>query len=152
MRCPRCRHDESKVTDSRASADNDAIRRRRECEKCEYRFTTYEHIEAEMPLVVKRNGGRQPFDREKIVAGVRKACEKRPVSADQVETLVEAVERTVLDRGEPEVPSTFVGEQVMERLRDVDDVAYVRFASVYRSFRDAEDFLKELKQFLDKRR
>lgn len=151
MRCPRCRHAESKVIDSRASAEADVIRRRRECEKCEYRFTTYEHVEAEMPLVVKRNGGRQPFDREKILLGVRKACEKRPVAAERIEAVVEAVERAVVDRGEPEVPSTVVGEQVMQQLREVDDVAYVRFASVYRSFRDAEDFLKELKQFLDKR-
>lgn len=138
--------------DSRASAEGDAIRRRRECEACGYRFTTYEHVEAETPQVAKRDGRRVAFDRERIVTGVRKACEKRPVSAEQIEALVQAVERAVLDRGEPEVPSTFVGEQVMERLRDLDDVAYVRFASVYRSFRDAEDFIKELKQFLDKRR
>jgi transcriptional repressor NrdR len=152
MRCPRCQHAESKVIDSRPSAENDSIRRRRECESCNFRFTTYERIESEMPQVVKRDGRRVPYDRESIVAGVRKACEKRPISTDQIHALIDEVERIILERGESEVPSTFIGEKVMEGLHGLDDVAYVRFASVYRSFRDAEDFLQELKQFLDKPR
>ena len=115
-------------------------------------FPARERIESEMPLVVKRDGTRAPYNRDNILGGVRKACEKRPIASDRIAALVDDVERAVLDRGEPEVPSTFIGERVMERLRELDDVAYVRFASVYRSFRDAEDFLTELKHFLDKSR
>ncbi|MEK6608231.1 MAG: transcriptional regulator NrdR [Myxococcota bacterium] len=152
MRCPRCQHGDDKVIDSRPSQEGESIRRRRECERCAHRFTTYERIESEMPLVVKRDGTRAPYSRDNILGGVRKACEKRPIASDRIAALVDDVERAVLDRGEPEVPSTFIGERVMERLRELDDVAYVRFASVYRSFRDAEDFLTELKHFLDKSR
>ena len=149
MRCPFCKRDDSKVLDSRESAEGTVTRRRRECLGCRKRFTTYERVEELMPLVVKKDGRRGPYDREKLISGLSKAVEKRPVSMDQLEALVAEVESRVLERGEKEVPSSLVGEEVMRRLRALDQVAYVRFASVYRSFRDIEEFMDELKGLLD---
>ena len=149
MRCPFCKRDDSKVLDSRESAEGTVTRRRRECLGCRKRFTTYERVEELMPLVVKKDGRREPYDREKLISGLQKAVEKRPVSMDQLEALVADVESRVLERGEKEVPSSLVGEEVMRRLRALDQVAYVRFASVYRSFRDIEEFMDELKGLLD---
>ena len=149
MRCPFCKRDDSKVLDSRESAEGTVTRRRRECLGCKKRFTTYERVEELMPLVVKKDGRREPYDREKLISGLQKAVEKRPVSMDQLEALVAEVEARVLERGEKEVPSSLLGEEVMRRLRTLDQVAYVRFASVYRSFRDIEEFMDELKGLLD---
>jgi len=149
MRCPFCKRDDSKVLDSRESAEGTVTRRRRECLSCHKRFTTYERVEELMPLVVKKDGRREPYDREKLISGLQKAVEKRPVSMAQLESLVAEVEARVLERGEKEVPSSLVGEEVMRRLRALDQVAYVRFASVYRSFRDIEEFMDELKGLLD---
>jgi len=149
MRCPFCKRDDSKVLDSRESAEGTVTRRRRECLSCHKRFTTYERVEELMPLVVKKDGRREPYDREKLISGLQKAVEKRPVSMDQLEALVAEVEARVLERGEKEVPSSLLGEEVMRRLRTLDQVAYVRFASVYRSFRDIEEFMDELKGLLD---
>ncbi|MFH0732796.1 MAG: transcriptional regulator NrdR [Candidatus Omnitrophota bacterium] len=148
MRCPYCGHPEDKVVDSRASGENDSTRRRRECLKCQRRFTTYEHIE-EIPLmVVKKSGQRQPFDRNKIMSGLLKACEKRPISAKQIETLLDNVERTLLKRHDKEVKSSQIGELIMKKLHSIDQVAYVRFASVYREFKDISEFMKELKDII----
>ena len=149
MRCPFCKRDDSKVLDSRESAEGTVTRRRRECLSCHRRFTTYERVEELMPLVVKKDGRREPYDREKLISGLQKAVEKRPVSMAQLEALVAEVEARILERGEKEVPSSLVGEEVMRRLRALDQVAYVRFASVYRSFRDIEEFMDELKGLLD---
>ncbi|HET6983748.1 MAG TPA: transcriptional regulator NrdR [Myxococcaceae bacterium] len=149
MRCPFCKRDDSKVLDSRESAEGTVTRRRRECLSCHKRFTTYERVEELMPLVVKKDGRREPYDREKLISGLQKAVEKRPVSMAQLEALVAEVEARVVERGEKEVPSNLVGEEVMRRLRALDQVAYVRFASVYRSFRDIEEFMDELKGLLD---
>lgn len=149
MRCPFCKRDDSKVLDSRESAEGTVTRRRRECLGCRKRFTTYERVEELMPLVVKKDGRREPYDREKLISGLQKAVEKRPVSMDQLEALVAGVEARVLERGEKEVASSLLGEEVMRRLRALDQVAYVRFASVYRSFRDIEEFMDELKGLLD---
>ncbi|NOU32715.1 MAG: transcriptional repressor NrdR [Polyangiaceae bacterium] len=146
MKCPFCAHEESKVTDSRTSAAQDVIRRRRECEACGRRFTTYERVEEVMPLVVKKDGRREPYDRQKIMGGLVRASEKRAVPISRVEELVDALERELIDMGEKEVPSHTIGERVMVRLRALDEIAYVRFASVYRSFRD----LSELRDELDK--
>ena len=134
--------------DSRDSAEGTIIRRRRECETCKRRFTTYERVEELNPLVVKKDGRREGFDRDKLLAGLKKACEKRPVSVDQVEQLATEIERKLQEMGEKEVPSTTIGQMVMERLPLLDEVAYVRFASVYRSFRDIAEFMDELKEIL----
>jgi transcriptional repressor NrdR len=149
MRCPFCQDTENKVIDSRESHEGSVIRRRRECLECKRRFTTYERVEELYPLIVKKDGRREAFDREKIVNGLKKACEKRPVSADQVEQTVEAIERLLQGMGEKEVPSSVIGEEVMRRLRGLDEVAYVRFASVYRSFRDIAEFMNELRELAD---
>jgi len=149
MRCPYCGDTEDKVIDSRMSAGGENIRRRRECEKCERRFTTYEYIEETPLMVVKRDGSRQRFDREKIKCGIIKACEKRTVSMDQIEKIVEDVEREVRRKADREIKSTEIGNFVMEQLYDIDEVAYVRFASVYRRFKDVSHFMRELKQFLE---
>jgi transcriptional repressor NrdR len=149
MRCPYCHGPENKVLDSRESHEGAVTRRRRECLKCQRRYTTYERVEELMPLVAKKDGRREPFDREKLLLGLKKACEKRPVSMDQLEELVSAVEARLQDLGEKEIPSSAVGEDVMRRLRELDEVAYVRFASVYRSFRDIAEFMTELKDLLD---
>jgi transcriptional repressor NrdR len=144
VKCPFCSHLESKVTDSRVGAGGDVTRRRRECESCARRFTTYERVEEIMPLVVKKDGRREAFDRQKILLGLRKACDKRAVSLDQLEAILDGVERELLDTGEKEVTAQRVGERVMQELRKIDEVAYVRFASVYRSFRDIDEFMTEL--------
>ncbi len=149
MRCPFCHAADTRVMDSRDSAEGTIIRRRRECETCKRRFTTYERVEELNPLVVKKDGRREAFDREKLLAGLKKACEKRPVSVEQIEALVQELERKVQEAGEKEVPSTTIGEMVMERLPALDEVAYVRFASVYRSFRDIAEFMAELKDILE---
>jgi transcriptional repressor NrdR len=149
MRCPYCHGAENKVLDSRESSEGAVTRRRRECLGCKRRFTTYERVEELMPLVVKKDGRREPFDREKLLLGLKKAVEKRPVSTDQLEELVGTVEARLQALGEKEIPSSAVGEDVMRRLRELDEVAYVRFASVYRSFRDIAEFMTELKDLLD---
>lgn len=146
MRCPFCQDTENKVIDSRESHEGSVIRRRRECLQCKRRFTTYERVEELYPLIVKKDGRREAFDREKIVNGLKKACEKRPVSADQVEQTVGDIERLLQGMGEKEVASSVIGEEVMRRLRSLDEVAYVRFASVYRSFRDIAEFMNELRE------
>jgi transcriptional repressor NrdR len=148
MKCPFCAHGENKVIDSRISKDGDAIRRRRECIGCGKRFTTYEFVEEVLPMVVKKDGRREPFDRTKIRSGIKKACEKRPISTDVIETLVDNVERACQEFQGKEIPSTAIGETVMRELQTLDGVAYVRFASVYRQFRDVSDFLDELKDLL----
>jgi len=152
MKCPFCAHGENKVIDSRISKDGDAIRRRRECLGCGKRFTTYEFVEEVLPMVVKKDGRREPFDRTKIRAGVKKACEKRPISTDAIETLVDKVERACQEFQGKEIPSSVIGEKIMEELHALDGVAYVRFASVYRQFRDVNDFLEELKDLLHVRK
>jgi transcriptional repressor NrdR len=146
MRCPFCAHLESKVTDSRLSAVGDVTRRRRECEKCARRFTTYERVEEILPLVVKKDGRREAFERTKLLAGLTRACQKRGVALTELEAIVDAVERELIDSGEKEVDAAVIGEKVMPLLRAKDDVAYVRFASVYRSFRDLEEFRTELEK------
>jgi len=148
MKCPFCGHDEDKVVDSRGSGDGAAIRRRRECLKCGKRFTTYEKIEEQELMVIKKDDRREPFDRHKALAGLLKACEKRPVSMDQLEGLVDELERELSQEFDREVPSKEIGERVMRRLHALDPVAYVRFASVYREFKDVEQFLRELKDLL----
>ncbi|WP_375772606.1 transcriptional regulator NrdR [Archangium gephyra] len=151
MRCPFCQDAENKVIDSRESHEGSVIRRRRECLQCKRRFTTYERVEELYPLIVKKDGRRETFDRDKLLAGLKKACEKRPVSADQLEETVVAIERLLQGMGEKEVPSSVIGEEVMRRLHELDEVAYVRFASVYRSFRDISEFMEELKDLLSDR-
>jgi transcriptional repressor NrdR len=152
MKCPFCGYIEDKVIDSRLSQEGAATRRRRECLKCVRRFTTYERIEETLPLVVKKDGRREPFDRTKILAGIMKACEKRPVSMEKIEDTVHNLEMRYHDSGEREVASKDVGEVVMEELKDLDEVAYVRFASVYREFRDINEFMSELKDLLETRK
>jgi len=150
MRCPWCGHVEDRVVDSREAQDGNATRRRRECAGCGRRFTTYERVEEILPHVVKKDGRREPFDRKKIVEGVSRACQKRPVSAEQVEELVTAVERELQELGEREIRTPYIGEAVMKRLRALDEVAYVRFASVYRAFRDVAEFMSELEHLVKK--
>ncbi|WP_456431673.1 transcriptional regulator NrdR [Thermosulfuriphilus sp.] len=152
MRCPRCGHSETKVVDSRTTKDGTAIRRRRECLSCNHRFTTYEQVEETLPMVVKKDGRREAFSRRKIIEGIKKACEKRPISMDQIETFVYALERELIERGGKEVPSVFIGERVMEKLHEWDEVAYVRFASVYRQFKDVSEFIEQVQQLLKTRR
>ncbi len=149
MRCPFCPASETRVLDSRDSAEGRIIRRRRECESCKRRFTTYERVEELNPLVVKKDGRREAFDRDKLIVGLKKAVEKRPVSVEQLEALVLEIERTLQEAGEKEVKSSAIGTMVMERLSTLDEVAYVRFASVYRSFRDIAEFMDELKEILE---
>jgi transcriptional repressor NrdR len=144
MRCPYCGHLEDRVVDSREAQEGQATRRRRECLGCARRFTTYERIEDVLPQVVKKDGRREAFDRQKIVEGVATACQKRPVSAEQIEALVAGIERQLQEMGEREIRTTAIGEAVMQRLRRLDEVAYVRFASVYRAFRDVGEFMTEL--------
>ena len=151
MKCPFCGAAEDRVVDSRASKDNAIIRRRRECESCHKRFTTYERIEETMPLVVKKDGRREPFDRQKIIVGLKKACEKRPISITEIETLIEEIEHQLMESGEKEIASTAIGEKVMARLHRLDEVAYVRFASVYRSFRDLNEFMSELEDLVGRK-
>lgn len=150
MRCPRCHHNNSRVIDSRQADDGRAIRRRRECENCNYRFTTFERIEAAPLLVIKKNGDREEFNREKVLRGLIRSAEKRPVAMEQMEQIVDNVENRVRSLGENEVSTTLVGEYVMEDLVNLDEIAYIRFASVYRQFKDMSVFLKELQDIVDK--
>src|SRR5882672_7574631 len=148
MKCPFCRDLENKVIDSRLSKDGDIIRRRRECLRCERRFTTYERVEEMLPMIVKKDGRREVYDRLKVIAGLKKACEKRPVSMEAIELNADRIERMLQDRGEKEVSSSVIGEAIMRALYDLDKVAYVRFASVYRSFEDVNEFMRELKDLI----
>ncbi|MEW6170697.1 MAG: transcriptional regulator NrdR [Candidatus Omnitrophota bacterium] len=152
MRCPHCGQVEDKVVDSRMGSDSLSIRRRRECLGCGKRFTTYEYIEEAPLMVIKKDGRREMFDRKKILAGITKACEKRPISIEKMEELVDSVERTIIKKFDREVNSKDVGELVMEGLSKLDEVAYVRFASVYRQFKDVSQFMQELHGILDKNR
>lgn len=146
MQCPRCQHNGTRVVDSRPADEGRAIRRRRECETCQYRFTTFERIERIPLLVVKKNGDREEFNREKLLRGLVRSCEKRPVPMDQIERIVNEIENEVRNLGENEVSSSIIGEHVMDKLAEVDDVAYIRFASVYRQFKDIDVFMKEMKE------
>jgi transcriptional repressor NrdR len=146
MRCSKCGSQEDKVIDSRASREGATIRRRRECAKCGHRFTTYEEIEHEGLMVLKRDGRREEFSREKLLAGIKKACQKRPISSKKMEDLVDHIVAAVTEKFESETPGEFIGKMVMEGLRDIDEVAYVRFASVYRRFQEATDFVQEVKK------
>ena len=148
MKCPYCSYKDNKVIDSRLSKDGNLIRRRRECNDCGRRFTTYERIEESLPLVIKKDGRREAYDRTKIMAGVLKACEKRPISINTLERLVDRIEKRVQDKGDKEVKSTVIGEETMRELHALDHVAYVRFASVYREFKDINQFMDELKGLL----
>jgi len=148
MKCPFCRSLDNKVIDSRLSKEGDVIRRRRECLGCQRRFTTYERVEEILPLVIKKNGSRELFDRNKIMAGLKKACEKRPISVEVLEEVTSGIERHFQEMGEKEIPSSAIGEMVMRALYHLDDVAYVRFASVYRQFKDITQFIEEVKELL----
>ncbi len=148
MRCPYCSSVDNKVVDSRIGKEGDSIRRRRECLQCEGRFTTYERVEEVLPSVIKKDGRREPYDRMKILNGLKKACEKRPISVEALEKTVADIEKSLQDRGFKEIPSTAIGEEVMGQLHSLDEVAYVRFASVYRSFKDINEFMNELKDIL----
>lgn len=151
MKCPYCGYSESKVVDSRPTDEEAAIRRRRECEKCGKRFTTYEKIE-EMPLIiVKKDGSREVYQRNKILNGIIRACQKRPVSISQIEALVDDIEKELYNSMDKEIESKRIGEMVMSRLKKIDDVAYVRFASVYRQFKDINTFLEELNKLINER-
>ncbi|MDR3072912.1 MAG: transcriptional regulator NrdR [Clostridiales Family XIII bacterium] len=149
MRCPFCSNPDTKVIDSRPTEEGQAIRRRRECEKCGKRFTTYEKVEEITLMVVKKDGGREPFDRNKMMSGIIKACEKRPVPFAEIEKIAAEIERGLSNKMEKELESSIIGEYVMEHLKELDDVAYVRFASVYRQFTDAESFRKEIEKLLE---
>ena len=151
MRCPYCQAPENKVIDSRESQEGSVIRRRRECLACQRRFTTYERVEELLPLIAKKDGRREAYDRDKLLSGLKKACEKRPVSMEQLEHVADDIERRLQEMGEKEVPSSLIGEELMKALQDLDEVAYVRFASVYRSFRDISEFMSELKELIDER-
>jgi len=152
VKCPFCAHIEDKVVDSREGKDGLVIRRRRECLRCGRRFTSYERIDEIPFMVVKKDGRRLPFDRNKVLAGLRKACEKRPVSPAVLEEIADQVEQTVQESPEREIPTQAIGEKVIERLKELDKVAYVRFASVYRQFEDVAQFMKELKDLLEQRK
>lgn len=151
MKCPRCFHNGSRVVDSRPADDGSTIRRRRECESCQYRFTTFERIEERRLLVVKKNNDREEFDRSKILRGIHRAFEKRPFSAKEQEAIVDRIEARIREEGKGEVHSTEIGEYVMEELAQIDDVAYIRFASVYRQFQDINVFMEEMKNIEGKR-
>ena len=148
MRCPFCEHVDNKVVDSRLSKDGEVIRRRRECLKCQRRFTTYERVEEVLPMVIKKDSRREPFDRQKILGGLKRACEKRPISVDDLDKVTSEIERRLQERGETEIVSRVIGEEVMAALHRIDQVAYVRFASVYRDFKDINQFMSELKDLL----
>ena len=148
MKCPYCGHLENRVVDSRLNKENTITRRRRSCESCQQRFTTYERLEVTMPMLVKKDGRREAWDRHKVVAGLKKACEKRPVGMAEIEEFVDAMEVELQGMGEREVAVDLVGEQIMDGLRKMDEVAYVRFASVYRQFKDLGEFMDELKLML----
>ena len=151
MKCPFCGHTEDKVIDSRSSNEDRSVRRRRECLKCKKRFTTYEYVEEAPLMLIKKDGRREAFDRNKIINGIVKACEKRPVSMEKIEAMVDKVEKELQKSFDKEVKADAIGELVMEHLHKLDEVAYVRFASVYRQFKDINHFMKELKDLLSKR-
>ena len=148
MNCPFCRYADTKVVDSRLGKTGNNVRRRRECPSCERRFTTYERVEEILPWVIKKDGRREAFDRSKIISGMQRACEKRPVSVEQIEALVDQLERTFQECGDKEISASLIGEAVMDTLQEVDEVAYVRFASVYRQFKDINEFMSELNDLL----
>jgi len=148
MRCPFCNEQDGRVVDSRASKEGDSIRRRRECLNCGKRFTTYERVEEVAQMVIKKDGRRETFDRWKMKSGILKAIQKRPISMDQVDAMVDDIERTLFSGSDHEVPTEIIGEAIMDRLKKLDDVAYVRFASVYRQFKDLNEFMSELKTML----
>ncbi|TMA27800.1 MAG: transcriptional repressor NrdR [Deltaproteobacteria bacterium] len=152
MKCPFCAELENKVIDSRLSNQGVVIRRRRECLGCQRRFTTYERVEEILPMVVKKDGRREAYDRQKILEGLRLACQKRPVSAEQLEEVADGIERRLQEMGDKEVRSSVIGEAVMRELARLDEVAYVRFASVYRSFKDLGEFMSELKELISERK
>ncbi len=151
MKCPFCGQDDDRVIDSRVVRDGYEVRRRRLCNRCGRRFTTYERVAQELPYVIKKDGRREPFSREKVLNGLRKACEKRPISIDVLERIVDRIEAWIQEQGKMEVSSVEIGERVMEELKRLDEVAYVRFASVYRQFKDISQFMDELKELLEKR-
>ena len=148
MRCPYCKEVNNKVIDSRLSKDGNVIRRRRECIVCNRRFTTYEHIEEIPIMIIKKDGRREVFSRDKVRSGMKKACEKRDISMNAIEEFIDELERDLKETGEKEIPSPILGEKIMTKLHEFDDVAYVRFASVYREFKDVNDFVSELKRLL----
>ncbi len=152
MKCPFCDDVEDKVVDSRMAKEGEVIRRRRECLSCKRRYTTYERVEETMPVVVKKDGRREPFDRTKIVSGLKKACEKRPISTATIEAVTDRIEKRIQELGETEIDSTAIGEEVMRELSQLDQVAYVRFASVYREFKDIDQFMDEIKALAQQRR
>lgn len=149
MKCPFCGHENTRVIDSRPAEDNNSIRRRRVCDECDKRFTTYEKVETIPLIVIKKDNNRETYDRTKIEAGVLRACHKRPISANQIKQLVDEVETEIFNREEKEIPSRVIGEMVMNKLKDLEAVAYVRFASVYREFKDINTFMDELKKVLE---
>ena len=152
MKCPFCDTLEDKVVDSRMAREGGVIRRRRECLSCKRRYTTYERVEESLPVVVKKDGRREPFDRTKILSGLTKACEKRPISTATIEALTERIEKRIQEMGDTEIQSRTIGEEVMKELHQLDQVAYVRFASVYREFKDIDQFMDELKALAHERR
>lgn len=149
MKCPFCGKDNTRVIDSRPVEENNSIRRRRQCDECNKRFTTYEKVEAIPLVVIKKDDNREPYDRTKIEAGVFRSCHKRPISVDQINALVDEVENAIFNLEKKEVPSSLIGEILMDKLKGLDPVAYVRFASVYREFKDVNTFMNELKKILD---
>ena len=152
MKCPFCDELEDKVVDSRMAKEGEVIRRRRECLGCKSRYTTYERVDEILPVVVKKDGRREPFDRTKILAGLKKACEKRPISTATIEAVTDRIEKRIQEMGETEIESRIVGEELMKELHQLDQVAYVRFASVYREFKDIDQFMDELRTLAQQRR
>ncbi|MGQ0694963.1 MAG: transcriptional regulator NrdR [Nitrospiraceae bacterium] len=152
MKCPFCDDLEDKVVDSRMAKEGEVIRRRRECLRCKRRYTTYERVEENLPVVVKKDGRRESFDRTKILSGMKKACEKRPISTATIEAATDRIEKRIQEMGESEIESRIVGEEVMKELHQLDQVAYVRFASVYREFKDIDQFMDELQSLAQQRR
>jgi transcriptional repressor NrdR len=150
MKCPFCSYKEDKVVDSRATSEESAIRRRRECLKCGKRFTTYEYVEEVSLMVVKKDGRHEPFDRKKVLGGIIRACEKRPISIEKMEDIATQIERAIQKKSDRQVPANRIGELIMDKLKNLDHVAYVRFASVYRQFKDVEQFMEELKDIIKK--
>jgi len=149
MRCPFCNSSDNKVVDTRVLKEKNEIRRRRKCYNCGERFTTYERVEEHLPMVIKKDGRREPFSPEKILNGIKKACEKRPISIPLMEEICEKIKKEVMESGEKEIPATIIGEKVMSHLHEIDGVAYVRFASVYREFKDINEFMEQIKGLLE---
>ncbi|HEA84131.1 MAG: transcriptional repressor NrdR [Thermodesulfobacterium sp.] len=145
MKCPRCKEYDTKVIDSRVIEDGFSIRRRRECNKCGYRFTTYEKLELDI-MIIKKDGRREPYNREKLISGIRKACHKRPISENTIKKFINELELDLIQKGEKEVPSRYIGEKVISTLKEWDKVAYIRFASVYKEFKDVEEFITQIKE------